>query len=137
MDPGKVGCPLQPLRADIDYAPSGPPPPTGVLGIKVWVSKGGGASRAEGATGPPLEHHVRRANRRPQEFEDRFNKRVIRSPEPLLSHERVQIPQTSSEAHVRMSPPEGNTICLWSVCTAGPGMWLDHIPPGSKASRRP
>jgi len=65
--------PLHTLRADIDYATKVATTTYGVLGIKVWVFKGEvlpGQKEQLPAAGAPR----RRANRRPQEFEDRSNK---------------------------------------------------------------
>jgi small subunit ribosomal protein S3 len=64
--------PLHTLRADIDYATKVATTTYGVLGIKVWVFKGEvlpGQQEQLPAGGAPK----RRANRRPQQFEDRSN----------------------------------------------------------------
>ncbi len=64
--------PLHTLRADIDYATKVATTTYGVLGIKVWVFKGeilpGQQEQLPVGAGPK-----RRANRRPQQFEDRSN----------------------------------------------------------------
>ena len=64
--------PLHTLRADIDYATKVATTTYGVLGIKVWVFKGEvlpGQQDQLPVGGAPK----RRANRRPQQFEDRSN----------------------------------------------------------------
>ena len=64
--------PLHTLRADIDYATKVATTTYGVLGIKVWVFKGevlpGQSDKQPVGVSPK-----RRANRRPQQFEDRSN----------------------------------------------------------------
>ena len=64
--------PLHTLRADIDYATKVATTTYGVLGIKVWVFKGevlpGTKDKVPVGAAPK-----RRANRRPQQFEDRSN----------------------------------------------------------------
>lgn len=64
--------PLHTLRAEIDYATKVASTTYGVLGIKVWIFKG----EVLGDEAPPLPVGAsprRRANRRPQQFEDRSN----------------------------------------------------------------
>ncbi|HJL69200.1 MAG TPA: 30S ribosomal protein S3, partial [Prochlorococcaceae cyanobacterium Gl_MAG_24] len=64
--------PLHTLRAEIDYATKVASTTYGVLGIKVWIFKG----EVLGDEAQPLPVGAsprRRANRRPQQFEDRSN----------------------------------------------------------------
>jgi len=64
--------PLHTLRAEIDYATREANTTYGVLGIKVWVFKGEVLPKEE-QTIPVGASLKRKANRRPQEFEDRSN----------------------------------------------------------------
>ena len=64
--------PLHTLRAEIDYATREANTTYGVLGIKVWVFKGEVLPKEE-QTIPVGANPKRKANRRPQQFEDRSN----------------------------------------------------------------
>ena len=64
--------PLHTLRAEIDYATREANTPYGVLGIQVWVFKGEVLPKEEQNI-PVGASPKRKANRRPQQFEDRSN----------------------------------------------------------------
>jgi len=115
MDPGKVGCPWHTLRPTLIT-----PAKVGHHHLRVpWdqglVFQRGVASRAEGATCPPLEHtHVGRANRRSPRIEDRSNKDDHQDPEPHAESPDASKFRKQQRGRMCVCHPRQHH-CLWSV----------------------